>query len=50
MFDRMDALRREKNLKEKLTVKKAGIRGVRYVSSYGSLASPQSQYNEFLNY
>jgi hypothetical protein len=50
MFDRIEEMRRQRHIKEKLTIKKPGIRGVKYVSNYNSQASPLSQYNEFMNY
>jgi len=50
MFDRIEEMRRQRHLKEALSSKKAGIRGAKYVSTYGSLASPLSQYDEFVNY
>ena len=50
MFDRIDEMRRQRLRKEALSNKKADIRGVKYVSTYSSLASPLSQYDEFVNY
>jgi hypothetical protein len=50
MFDRIEEMRRQRHLKEQLSIKKAGIRGVKYVSTDNSLASPLSQYDEFVNY
>jgi hypothetical protein len=43
----MQRIANKKHLKEGM--KKPGIRGVRYCSTDNSLASPVSQYEEFVN-
>jgi hypothetical protein len=50
LIDRIREMQRianKKHLKEGL--KKPSIRGVRYVSTDNSMASPRSQYDEFVN-
>jgi len=50
MFNIAEEMLRQKRHKERLLAKKINVRGVKYVSTDNSLASPLNQYYEYVKY